>query len=276
VVLFRFMRACVARSFAVWAITCGLVSISPCVFADDLHSLETALRNSYEHQLLSLKSPSSARTIEFDSSGRLVSKSRPGPWSTCGLLQVEKISLNVQRLEIDGRRVLLALRAPEKDKSASPQTQSQVTPILIERRVQVLMNLASLPTSISSVNDVLSQAFAGGELLDRAAKYWKPNTTDLESFRKNTPNAVVGELEGGRPVYLVKGGVVEAPTPIHTPDPEYTETARQKHMTGTAVLLVVINEEGVPEVLEVTKGLGEGLDVQALITVSGSGASNLR
>ena len=262
------MKTWVARSFAVWAIVCGLVSISRCLLADDLNSLETALRKSYEQQLLSLKSPSSAGTIEFDSSGRLVSNPAPGPWSICGLLRVEKISLNGQRLEIDGRRVILALRAPDSHRSASPQMQSQVTPILIDRTVRVLMGLASVPSSMSSVNDVLSEAFAGGKLLDRAAKYWKANTTDLKSFRKNTPNAAVGELEGGRPVYLVNPGVVQPPTPIHTPDPEYTATARRVGVTGTAVLLVVVNEEGVPEVLEVTKGLGEGLDVKALIAVS--------
>lgn len=48
----------------------------------------------------------------------------------------------------------------------------------------------------------------------------------------------------------------------------YTDSARQKRLTGKATLLAVINEQGFPEILEVMKGLGEGLDMQALIAVS--------
>jgi TonB family protein len=61
---------------------------------------------------------------------------------------------------------------------------------------------------------------------------------------------------------------VDAPKPIHTPEPTYTEIARKDKLQGTAVLWVVVNEKGLPEVLEIKKGLGEGLDTQAMATVS--------
>jgi outer membrane biosynthesis protein TonB len=32
---------------------------------------------------------------------------------------------------------------------------------------------------------------------------------------------------------------------------------------------VVVNEKGFPEILEITKGLGEGLDIRALTAVAG-------
>jgi TonB family protein len=235
--------------------------------ADDLNATESEFRKLYEHQLLSLKNPNSAKTIEFDSSRNLVSKAISGPWSTCGLLQVAKINVGSRRVEISGNRVILALR--DKDAQTGPKLkQVQVTPVVTDRRVRITVELSTPPTSISVLNDALSQVFEGGQLLDRVANYWKPNTDDLQAFRKNTPNEVVGELEGGRPVYLVTPAPMQPPRPIHTPDPEYTATARQKLVTGIATLLAVINEQGVPEVLEVVKGLGEGLDTQALVAVA--------
>jgi TonB family protein len=248
---------------------CVLVFPSRTFASDSSHDFEVEFRKTYEHQLFSLKNPDSAATIKFDSSGSQTSKALPGPWSTCGLLQVERVSLSSRQIEIFGRRVLLALRASDADTTASaPMADAQVTPVLIDRRVHLVMELSSPPNNIAELNSALSHVFEGGELMDRVAQYWKPKTTDVETFRQNTPYAVLAELEGGRPVYLVHPDVMQPPKPIHTPDPTYTDSARQKRLTGNATLLAVINEQGFPEILEVVKGLGEGLDTQALIAVA--------
>jgi len=124
-------------------------------------------------------------------------------------------------------------------------------------------------SDVSQANKTLSQIFQGGQLLERVAAYWKPKAADLKAFRISTQNAVVAELEGNRPVYLVNPGVVKPPQASHAPDPTYTDTARRDKVEGTTVLLVVVNENGSPEVLEIVRGLGEGLDTQALATVAG-------
>src|SRR2546430_945178 len=82
-------------------------------------------------------------------------------------------------------------------------------------------------SDVSQANKTLSQIFQGGQLLERVAAYWKPKTADLKAFRISTPNAVVAELEGNRPVYLVNPGVVKPPQASHAPDPTYTDTARR-------------------------------------------------
>jgi TonB family protein len=120
---------------------------------------------------------------------------------------------------------------------------------------------------VSQVNEILSHVFQGGQLPERLASYWKPNTIDVNAFRRDTPNAIFAELEG-KPVYLVTSGVVAAPKPTHTPDPTYTETAQRNKVQGTAILSVVVNEKGFPEVLQITQGLGEGLDTQAVAAVA--------
>ena len=199
----------------------GLFLVPPAYAAasDQLREVETEFRKVYQNQFFSRKNPDSATTIKFDSSGKLTSKSVPGSWSTSGLMRVGKVTLSSRGVEISGRRVLLALRAPDADTQPSAQMMHvQITPVSIDRRVQVVVELSSPPHSISELNAVLSHVFEEGQLSDRVAKYWNPKTNDRQAFRQQTPYGVVAELEGGRPVYLVHPDVMQAPKPIHTPD----------------------------------------------------------
>ena len=228
--------------------------------------LENNLRHIYEHQLLSLRNPYFGKTLSFDSSGRPTNHVVAGPWSTCGLLQAQRVRLRQDGIEIEGKRVILALRSGGVDGHTSTPAKLQVAPVLTDQGVHIRMQL--LPVNVKQVNDALAQVFQGGQLMDRVSDYWKQVTDDLKGFRQSTPNAVVGELEGNRPVYLVNPGVVEPPRTIHAPDPEYTEAARNKRIQGTTVLSIVVNEKGFPEMLEIVRGLGEGLDIQALLAVA--------
>jgi TonB family protein len=185
------------------------------------------------------------------------------------MLQVEKLVVAPQRLEISGKRVILALR--------SSKTDVKVTPLLTDRGIRITVDLPPSALDIPQVNEALSKVFEGGGLLERVAAYWKPKVDlgvpnfwdEMKVLRDRTPSVIVAELEGNRPVYLVNPGVVDPPKAVNTPDPEYTESARQKRLTGTTIMVVVVNEKGFPEILEVTRGLGEGLDIQALTTVAG-------
>ncbi|MGA8152637.1 MAG: energy transducer TonB [Terriglobales bacterium] len=249
---------------------CSLVVISLTdARADARKDLEKELRTAYVHRLLSLTSPYFGDKLQFDSQGGLLDRAVAGPWSTCGLLEVEKLALASGRVELSGKRVILALR--------SSNTGVKVTPVTTNRGVHISVELPSTSTDVPQVNQTLSNTFKGGQLVERVAAYWKPYMDlgaqdlkgQLDALRKNGPNVIVAELEGARPVYLVVPGVVDPPVAIHTPDPEYTQEARQKKVNGTATLEVVVNEKGLPEILEVVRGLGEGLDIQALTTVAG-------
>ena len=165
--------------------------------------------------------------------------------------------------------MILALR--------SGKTDVRVIPLATVRGIQIRVDLPDSPLDVPQVNQILSRVFEGGGLLERVDKYWKPKfdvggpdaADQMKVLRDSTPGAIVAELEGGRPVYLVNPGKVDPPKPIHTPDPEYTDSARQLRVQGTTVMLVVVDEKGYPEVLEITKGLGEGLDLMALTAVAG-------
>jgi len=264
---FRVRGQLTARNL-ISGLLCCLAALSPTnVTATDRRDLENDLRNIYEHKLLSLKQPCFGSKLKFDSSGALVGKAVAGPWSTSGLLQVEKLVFASERLEIDGRRVILALRTTEVDKHTSLLPSNiGVTPLVTNEQIRIIIDLSA--SDVSQANRALSQVFQAGQLMDRVAAYWQPKTRDLKAFRNSTPDAVVAELEGNRPVYLANSGRIGPPKPIIMADPTYTKATRQKGLEGTAVLLVAVNEKGFPEVLEVTRSLDEDLDIQAVSAVA--------
>lgn len=73
-----------------------------------------------------------------------------------------------------------------------------------------------------------------------------------------------GGIGGG--VFRVGGGVL-APKPIATPDPQYTEQARQAKYEGTCVLAMIVGPDGKPRDIRIQRGLGMGLDQKAIEAV---------
>jgi periplasmic protein TonB len=73
-----------------------------------------------------------------------------------------------------------------------------------------------------------------------------------------------GGIGGG--VYKVGGGI-SAPQPITTPDPEYTEEARNAKTQGTCILWLIVDDQGNPKDIRVVRGLGYGLDAKAVAAV---------
>lgn len=80
----------------------------------------------------------------------------------------------------------------------------------------------------------------------------------------------VGEGHGGGVgggAYRV-GGSVLAPRALATPDPEYTEQAREAKLQGMCVLRLIVGADGRPRDIHVVRSLGMGLDEKAIAAVS--------
>lgn len=73
-----------------------------------------------------------------------------------------------------------------------------------------------------------------------------------------------GGIGGG--VFKVGGGI-SAPQALSTPDPEYTEEARNAKTQGTCVLWLIVDDQGRPRDIRVVRGLGFGLDARAIDAV---------
>ncbi|HVI10545.1 MAG TPA: energy transducer TonB [Candidatus Binatia bacterium] len=79
----------------------------------------------------------------------------------------------------------------------------------------------------------------------------------------------VGEGSGGGiggGVFKVGGGI-SAPKAVSTPDPEYTEEARNAKTQGTCILWLIVDQQGNPRDIRVVRGLGYGLDARAIAAV---------
>jgi len=80
----------------------------------------------------------------------------------------------------------------------------------------------------------------------------------------------VGPGEGGGfggGVYRIGGGVSQ-PVPIFRPEPEYSEEARKAKWQGEVGLRVIIDANGTPVDIRVTRSLGLGLDEKAIEAVT--------
>ncbi len=65
--------------------------------------------------------------------------------------------------------------------------------------------------------------------------------------------------------FLARGG--HLPVLAYAVDPEFTEAARKKHLSGNVTISLLVDEDGKPQHLRVLKGLGLGLDEKAIEAV---------
>jgi periplasmic protein TonB len=63
------------------------------------------------------------------------------------------------------------------------------------------------------------------------------------------------------------GGGVSAPQVIHSVQPEFTEDARRANYEGTVSIQLIVDSQGVPQDVRVTRHLGMGLDQKAIDAV---------
>lgn len=67
-------------------------------------------------------------------------------------------------------------------------------------------------------------------------------------------------------VYHV-GGSVRPPVVTYSPDPQYTEAARKAKLSGTVIVGLIVDSNGVPQNVHITKGLASDLDEKAVEAV---------
>ena len=78
-----------------------------------------------------------------------------------------------------------------------------------------------------------------------------------------TQPALAAQDPGQKPAERVGPGVT-APRLISSPQPSYTDEARQDHIQGTVIIDVIVRADGTGKVNKVVQGLGYGLDEKAV------------
>jgi TonB family protein len=72
-----------------------------------------------------------------------------------------------------------------------------------------------------------------------------------------------GTATGIRPI----GGGVTPPSPIHIVEPQYSEQARDAKFSGSVLVALIIDANGLPQNVHVVRGIGMGLDEKAIEAV---------
>ncbi len=63
------------------------------------------------------------------------------------------------------------------------------------------------------------------------------------------------------------GGTISGPKIIKSMEPEYSEEARRKAVSGVVVVDLIVDQDGLPQNVKVLRGVGSGLDEQAVKAV---------
>ncbi len=238
-----------------------LCGISVLAFgSDNQKEIERGLREAYLGHFLSLKSPSYSDHLRFRPDGASEDAIKPAPWTTFGLFQVTKLSVKKDRIEIEGDHLVIAWRAEQTP---------YLLPLVIGKKLKITLESYAPISDTDQTTQMFKRVFDHGNIDRRIAAYWKPDASAIAAFRKpGNTHEEYGVLEGNRKVFGVKAGIVSPPRPMYDPDPPYTDAARKDKLQGITVLRLVVNENGLPEIIEITKNLGDGLDLAALDAIS--------
>jgi TonB family protein len=230
----------------------------------DTNDLEQALRAELKGKVLLLRGFPVEDDLEFDSNFHPKRTTKVGSW-TLAKIDIYDVRLKHDRVEISGNRVTVG--RDEKTQEFTHYKLSETIHIKVD-----------VPITISTADAVkqLSEAVFVAEpkeLVTLVPKYWVPFISGevvriIKSGKTTYSFAGPAKTASGEPIYRVKKDLVQAPKPIHTPDPEYTEIARNAGFNGSGTLSAVITKSGETEDVVVVRPIGLGLDDNSAAIVS--------
>jgi TonB family protein len=220
---------------------------------------ESQIKSGLEGKILILKTAYREDKLHFDALYNLIGNAEVGPWTTHGWIKISRADLDNNQLVLQGKRVILVM--------GSVSDKPSLVPLLSDEKIQISCDLADPRQWEESI----SRLFEAQSVQERMDNYWVPRANLAESLdvlSKELPDGIVGTLEGNRPVYVLrKKASIKPPKAIATLDPGHPDSATKEHISGVNVVRVIVNEQGLPELLQLVQSL-KGLDEATLIAVS--------
>lgn len=193
----------------------------------------------------------------FDSRGSVTGQATPGPW-TLGLVKVKKIKVGKGELRFDGLRGFSVF----DDESGKFEDTFYKKPQKVH--IKITADAASL--SSSALDELVNRVLATKLTPADVPGYWRDFFSGKAKVEPTAPpgGIVPGELSEGSPVYRAapKGDVKPARVTVQR-QPEYTEEARDFKIQGSITVRLIVNQQGIPEKIQIVKPLGFGLDDEA-------------
>jgi TonB family protein len=247
-----------------------LALLAPGFAKADQARIKSTLKSAYQNKVVILRRFYANRDLRFDASGKPVGKADPGYWSSDGMLQIKKISLDHGVLRIDGNSIV----------NRFDSQMGAFTNVTTKNQVHIEVELEPSWQDAAPVQQLLGKIFSSDmqDVADTLPEYWQWCLADgihqdkTGNWRCGNPSMAEtsddprSRLPDGTVVYRVKNGVTP-PKLSKAPDPEYTEPARALRLQGTSVLWFVLDENGIPSRIRIVRPLGVGLDDRAVEAV---------
>jgi TonB family protein len=257
-----------------WLPACALLA----VFAAQLHA-EGSSVNELNHDLhgkiFLLRNSYRGNRLRYSGAGEVLGNPPSGSWTVDGAVEISKINLAHNSLQIRSKRCFLAAGPDGYELARS------------ERGLTIDIDIDGQPT-VDSLHAIMHHIFLTSE--DRAADfvpaYWKPcfgaQTTGSTAcrlsprlaplFRFAAPlqgTAIPAEVKPASDNHgiFTAGKGVSAPHVIHAPDPEYSKEARKEGVEGMVILSLIVDKFGQPTDVKVVSPVGYGLDEKAIESV---------
>ena len=236
-------------------------------------SLETTLNNQYHQKILALRHPLEKNSLAFDADGKVLKGGHEGPWTLYGRLLVSKFRVEKDSVRIEGKR-LNYIRLGN-DLAPTPAD-----------HLKIEIRTGKPITSAEEMSALLGHVFAltDQDVIDSAPAFWRKYLKDQvarahgetpvkDGSPRGSPDEIkiieTPEGKNGEPVgaWRKVGGGTIGPKPRYTPEPEYSEVARDERYQGTLVMEMIVDETGKVKQPRITRPLGMGLDENAVSRV---------
>lgn len=246
------------------------------------------LRNQYQGKIFVLRGFPVGDALHYDSYGAL-QNSASGDWTTDGFVQIDDIHVSNDRLIIKAQRVVAArLDKGQFELRPLERTKGSVTRKEFVH-VEIKADAGMHNPSQEQIDAIASRIFLTPQdsLESLVPDYWKPclrgglNGSDKNcafapevlaipgvgsaAKSETTETGELGVSGGGGPFRIGKG--VSPPRQIYHREPEFSEAARAAKFQGTILLQLVVNKEGAPTNIQISRPLGYGLDAKAVEAV---------
>jgi len=244
------------------------IHLSP-AWADDL---EKQLKSDYQGKILTLRHFYTGTKLRFRADGSLQGDARVGPWTVDGRVLVTDIRVRNSRLNITGRRLYLFYDAQTKEfrdslaaiEAQHNATSGDVEKVLQKQIVQIEIELPSTDPGSAKTSATMKTIFlaSGESMVAVVSPAWR---TYFEK-QEGRPSSIPDRLDG---VYTAKSGSEASPPRLtHSPEPEYSEAARQTRAEGIVLLNLIVEADGSARDIQIVTPLGLGLDEEAVVAVS--------
>ncbi len=222
--------------------------------AEDRKEIEKRLNDGFRDKVVTLRNFYCGNRLRYDQEGKLLKSNQPGPWTLCGRIEIKKVRLRREKLEIEGIRLFLAY--DEQQKSFKH---------IRSRKVKIEVEIQPDDVNYASFQGPIARCFLSrrDKLADLVPPYWKSFLSGMSFLWVPrvgiSADALTDHWAEKSNLAQSKGVLVKE---------VWAESAAEKAGLEVGDVIVRVDQESVEDVRGLLKSLGRGRqDKEVTLTV---------